>query len=196
MHKDNPKSEAQLPPLQRASLYRVMAQLVLYEADGQLQQQLKRLELVPLFEALAPGVRSWLNAPMDEAELERLASLYAQLFLMGKGSVSLQASHWLEGCPERVEVIDALVHNAEPEGVSALGNLPPDHLGVLLCYLADAYESTSEEIRAMAPRLDGQLLGQWTSKLARALELRTNEPIYLALSGLLYILAPEAETQT
>lgn len=175
-----PEQAHELDATQKEALYLTLAQLFLYEVDTGLQQQLNAIGLGDLLEAMAPGCADWLAQPLDEAETERLACLYADLFLVGKSSISLQASTWLQGEPELAAGIEALVRSADPEAVEALGNLPTDHLGVLLCYLAGSWMSERSETRAMASELTVKLLGGWVEPFAEKLEQLTQEPIYLA----------------
>ncbi len=178
---------------QRAALYRLLAQLFLYEADERLKQAIGALNLAPLLDALAPGSQDWVQKPLDEPERERLACLYAELFLLGRGSLSLQASAWLNEEPERLAGLEKMIRAAEPEGVTALGNLPPDHLGVVLCYLACAYASEAAPTRALAAELDQELLGPWAGRFAAALSARTDEPLYRAAAALLLAMVAHDE---
>lgn len=174
---------------ERAPIDRLLSRILLREPDAELEELLQ-----------ASGLVSRLD---DSLDLEAHAEEFARLFLL-PGGVPPFASAWLEGERERLgaqfvgfvnEALAAL--GREAERAEPWGNLPRDHLALLLDLSANAAASDDPEDQALGEHLCEQAIEPWVGAFARALVAQSRCPLY-RLTGelLLQLHAPDSKDLT
>ena len=176
-----------LEPEAKASLATLVAHLLLHEVDGPTLEVLRQEGVLEVLEKLEPGCRDYLaGREWGPADFDSAAAEYCRLFILPRG-VPPYASAWLGGDPlvagPRVAARAAEVRRALGlEGAG--GNPPDDHLGVLLTFLARAWQAGPAG-EPVARVLTGELLLPWTPAFSEALEREADGPLYRALGSLL-----------
>ncbi len=137
---------------------------------------------------LEPGFRSYIQAgTWDGAALAELAAEFARLFLL-PGGVSPYGASWLQGdegaVPAHLEgeiasLYDELAIRPHDFG---LGNVPSDHIGMLLSLTAVALSVDVEG--DLAARCDA-LLDPWAGSFGANVLAATDAPLYRAAAALL-----------
>ena len=178
-----------LTSAERAPIDLLVSRLLLSELDAALIESLAREEIVAVLERADPEARASLSQPWTRAAEEDAREEYARLFLLPNG-VPPFASAWIEG--ER-EQLGAQLTTFVSRAMTALdrtttdqqGNLPLDHLGLLLELAATASLSHRELDRDMAEHLRKQALGPWVARFGAALRAKARLPLYRAAGTLL-----------
>lgn len=179
-----------LDAVSEAAVHSLLARILLTEMDRSAIDSLCRDEVVDTLEQLRPGCARYLrDTAWDEASLDALAADYCTLFLLPKGVAPFAAS-WLDGDPaiaraeltERInEVLDALQVRPADFG---MGNMPADHIGVLLALHALALQQGGRQLAARSQAL----LTPWAEDFAARLTdhaARIEAPLYEAAGRLL-----------
>lgn len=167
-----------IPSADRATLYRLLAQLLTRAPDEEMFAVLREPAVRAVFEEVEPALRGGFRAEILPDERTE----FARLFLLPRG-VAPYASAWLVGDRERLaaqlaafthQLMEALdVHQTGVEG-----NLSLDHLGLLLAVAAEALDRP--QTVALGVHMETQLLGAWVDRFAEALIARTTRPLYRA----------------
>ena len=158
-----------------AALEALVARLLLREIDEDLVRTLGASGVAEGLEALAGGTLGWLREPWTPTREEQAREEFTRLFLV-PGGVPPLASAWVPGERERLgETFATLVSRAmealgrEPEGSTAAGRLPIDHLGLLLDLVAHAGSASDPSLRKLEPLLR---FGRLRTAYTRSLEYR------------------------
>ena len=185
-----------LPRDDLAAVHLLLASLFLREADAPLLAQLATPDIADVLDLLEPGARAYLQeTDWSEAARDELAAEYARLFLLPKG-VSPYAVSWLPGeegavrarLGDEIGALQAALR-VRPADLG-LGNVPADHIGMLLALAAVALErETAPADGGLAARVHA-LLGAWAPQFAASLLEGTGNPLYRAAARLLQELLP------
>jgi len=180
-------SEPRLSGPERAPFDRLLARLLLREPDAELEVLLRESGLLSRLDEGA-------DQPLD---LEAYAEEYTRLFLLPEGAPPF-ASAWLEGERERLGAqFTGFVHQTlaalgrETERAAPWGNLPLDHLGLLLDLSANAFSSEDPEDHAVGEHLCREAIQPWVGSFARALLAKSRLPLYRLVGTLLLQLHAE-----
>lgn len=176
----------------RGAVCGLLARIFLKEVDAAFAAQLARPEIAEAFEALEPGFAAHAARPWDEAAIDEEAAEYARLFLL-PGGVTPYAAGWMDGdeghvradLANRIGSVHALLE-VEPADFG-FGNVPADHIGMLLALVSLAWER--EPSGGLAARAEA-LLSDWARRFASALHRESDSPLYRAAAGLLRSVAP------
>lgn len=173
-------SEPRLSGPERVPFDRLLSRILLREPDAELEELLR-----------ASGLMSRLDEEGGPLDLEAYAEEYTRLFLLPEGAPPF-ASAWLEGERERLGaqfvsfVNDTLAAlGREAERAAPWGNLPRDHLGLLLDLSANAFASEDPEDHALGQHLCQEAIQPWVGSFARALRERSRLPLYRLAAELL-----------
>ena len=180
-----------LPRDDASALHLLLANLFLREADADLLAQLAKPDIADVLELLEPGSRAWLqDTTWDEPALDELASEYARLFLL-PGGVSPYAVAWMDGEEGNIRarlgdeigsVMEALrVRPAE----MGLGNVPSDHIGMLLALTAVALQTEEAPAGGGLVGRIHDLMRAWAPAFADGLHEKADTPLYRAAARLL-----------
>lgn len=176
-----------------ASAFELAARLVIRELDEPAFEALRSPEVRALLEGLEPAVTAWLDAPWTASRADDEAAAYAELFLIPRPScLSLRVGDWLpedqgDVAARLAEVVAPLGYDPTP---AVAGNLPPDHLGVVLA-LAGALAAHPPS-RSALPRLLARLLAPWIADFEARLREVSVHPLYRAAARLILALTREA----
>jgi len=180
-----------MPDQDVGAIYALLSRVFLKETDAALLHELARDEIAQIGESLAPGFRARIAPPHDdEARLEEEATEYARLFLL-PGGVSPYAAGWMAGeegairadLEERISNLYEVLRLRPAD--FGLGNVPSDHVGMLLALTAAAYGI--EPSGDLANRCRA-LLKPWGATFGETLATTTESPLYRAAGRLLVIL--------
>jgi TorA maturation chaperone TorD len=171
---------ALLSSQERAPIDLLLSRLLLEELDAGLVETLAREEIVEILERVEPAVRASVNAPWTEAREAAAREEYARLFLLPKG-VPPFASAWLEGEREQLgaqltSFVSRVMKVLDRESSDRHGNLPLDHLGLLLELAATASVDPRETHRTVGEHLRAQALGPWVARFGDALRTQARLP--------------------
>ncbi|MEM9491961.1 MAG: molecular chaperone TorD family protein, partial [Myxococcota bacterium] len=177
-------------------LLEIVARLLAAELDEPGLAALAGSELIGAMDELSPGAAAHIGdlAARGPAGVEQAAGAYCALFLV-PGGASPFASAWLGGNPaERGATVTGAVANwMDQLGVSLAsgvwGNLPRDHLAVLLGLRALALTVPPPYGPALAEDIRARALGPWVGRFAAAVCARTDSPLYRAVARLAAALA-------
>ncbi len=167
------------------AIHALLSRIFLKEADAELMTELARPEIADVLEELEPGFAEYVRGPWDDAKLEEEATEYARLFLLPRG-VTPFATAWLEGdegairadLEERIAVLyDALRVRPADFG---LGNVPSDHVGMLLALTSVALQVDSSG--GLAAKCDE--LTSWVPHFAQRVAEESTSPLYRAAGRL------------
>ena len=177
-----------LPASGRAAILSLLSRVLVKEVDEALLVELGRDDVAAVLESLAPGVTAEVaRAVKDEAAREALDVEYCRLFVLPHG-VAPYAVAWAGGeegatradLQSRIGgLMDDLALRPAAHG---LGNLPLDHVGVLLA-LAAVADARGEEDELRAAAFD--LLRPWGLRFAAALDTASRSALYRAAARLL-----------
>ncbi len=177
-----------LPAAGRAAILSLLSRILVREVDGPLLAHLAREEIGGVLEVLDPTVTAEISeAARDETAREALDVEYCRLFLL-PGGVSPYALGWVEGDAgaSRAQLQTRIGGLLDDLGLRpaehGLGNLPLDHVGVLLALAAVATERDpggAAFVEALG------LLCPWGERFAAALGARSNAALYRATARLL-----------
>lgn len=172
-----------------APVYSIAARILLTELDREALEALNEERLLEVLETLRPGCRAYLrDTEWTSDALDDLAAAYCSLFILPGGVVPF-AAHWLPGDAAVArdefavhvnEVLEAL--HVRPSDFG-MGNMPTDHIGVLLALQSVAMERGSPADVERA----GRLLQPWGPVFAAELTRRAagmDAPIYEAAGRL------------
>jgi TorA maturation chaperone TorD len=172
-------SEPRLSGAERVPFDRLLSRVLLREPDAELEELL-----------CASGLMSRLDEE-GALDLEAYAEEYTRLFLLPEGAPPF-ASAWLEGERERLgaqfvsfvnETLAAL--GRETDHAAPWGNLPRDHLGLLLDLSANAFASDDAEDHALGEHFCQEAIQPWVGSFARALRDQSRLPLYRLAAELL-----------
>ena len=168
------------------------------EVDESLLEELAREEISTVLETLDPAVTAEIaEALRDEASREALDVEYCRLFVLS-GGVSPYALGWVggEAGAARAELQTRIGGLLDDLGLrpaeTGLGNLPLDHVGVVLALAAVALERDPDgdvSVEAFG------LLKPWGARFAAALDAESNAALYRATARLLSAVLGEAHPQ-
>lgn len=177
-----------LPATGRAAILSLLSRILVREVDGSLLAQLEREEIRGVLETLDPAVTAEIaEAARDESAREALDVEYCRLFLL-PGGVSPYALGWVGGeeGASRAELQARIGGLLDDLGLRpadhGLGNLPLDHVGVLLALAALTTERDPDGA-ASVEAFD--LLCPWGLRFAAALEATSDAALYRATARLL-----------
>jgi TorA maturation chaperone TorD len=180
-----------LPREDLSAVHLLLANLFLREADEGLLTQLAQPEIADVLDLLEPGAAAYLQETRwNAAALDELAAEYARLFLLPKG-VSPYAVAWIGGeegatrarLGEEIGVLhEALRVRPTDFGV---GNVPADHIGMLLALSAVALQTESTPTEGGLAARVRTLLRPWASQFSAALVEGTENPLYRSAARLL-----------
>lgn len=177
-----------LPAAERAAILSLLSRVIVREADAALLAHLSRPEIADVLERLEPGVGAEIERALAEPTArEDLDVEYCRLFLL-PGGVPPFAVAWTGGEAGTVrarlqaEVGAVLEALALRPGDHGLGNLPLDHVGVLLA-LAAVAEAREPDGPLAAEALG--LLRPWGGRFAAALAETSEAGLYRATARLL-----------
>lgn len=172
----------------------LLARIFLKEVDAELLGELARPEVAEVMEQLEPGFTAYVRGrDWDDAALQELAAEYARLFLLPEG-VSPFAVKWMQGEEGAVRArledqISILYESLRVKPVDfGLGNVPADHIGMLLALTSVALETEpAPKAGGLAARSQA-LIADWAPNFAAEMLEKTENPLYRAAAKLL----PEA----
>lgn len=185
------KCDVPLDGRERAPIDRFLARLLLEELDEDVVTALGAPEIADILELVEPGCRLWLREPWTPARDASAREEFARLFLLPGGAPPL-ASAWIEGEREQLgaqftsfvsRALDASGRQTRHSRV--WGNLPLDHLGLLLDLTASLFSSEEGTGRGIGVHLQREALGPWVGAFGRTLRAKAALPIYRAAGGLL-----------
>lgn len=185
---DSPVND--LDPRSQAALCLLAARLLLREMDEPSRVALLQEGAHLVLDKLAPGCAKYLDAVWSEQEIESAAAEYCRLFLLPGGAPPF-ASAWLaDGTDQGHEVVVQCEAAAEALGLEGTtpDNLPPDHLGVLMIVLAEAWQ-VADAAGQPARVMREELLGPWLDTFLAKLAASTTNPLYSALAGVIRAIA-------
>jgi len=174
----------------RAVVLELCARLFLAELDPEARNALLTPEILDSLELLEPGVAAYLSGDWSEVDWEDAAAEYCSLFLMG-GATAPVASAWIGDEPALAgAATGALVTGwSEQLGLKLAqglwGQLPQDHLTVLVGLLAHALSLPGPLGEALAGDIIGRGLSPWVGSFSEAVLKKTANPLYRALVRLL-----------
>lgn len=187
MHDPQGLSPRALSGPERVPFDRLLSRLLLREPDAEVEALLRE-----------SGIMSFLDEGGGEPlDLEVHAEEFTRLFLLPEGAPPF-ASAWLEGERERLgaqftsfvrETLAAL--GRQTERSAPWGNIPLDHLGLLLDLSANAFASEDPEDRALGEHLCREAIQPWVGSFAQALEAQSRLPLYRGVARLLLELHAE-----
>jgi len=169
------------------AVYALLSRVFLKEADAELMHELARPAIAEVLEALEPGFSAHIQPPWDAARLEEAASEYARLFLL-PGGVTPYAAGWMQGeegairadLEEKIATLyDALRVRPADFG---LGNVPSDHIGMLLALTSVALQVDASGGLAARSRA---LLDDWAPRFADRVHAASEDRLYRAAALLL-----------
>lgn len=169
------------------AVYALLSRIFLKEADAELVRELARPAIADVLETLEPGFAAYVAAPWDDARLEQSAAEYARLFLV-PGGVAPYAAAWMQGeegairadLEEKINTLyDALQVRPADFG---LGNVPSDHIGMLLALTSVALQVEASGGLAAQSRT---LLDDWAPRFADAVIAQANDALYRGSARLL-----------
>ena len=165
----------------------LLARVFLKEADPDLLRALTRAEITEVLELLEPGFTTYVRNAGSERELDELAAEFAGLFLLPRG-IPPYAASWMEGdegtVRARLEDQISLLYQSlqmEPADIG-LGNVPADHIGMLLALTSVALER--EASGGLAGRSTA-LFEAWAPAFAAGVIREAKSPLYRAAARLL-----------
>ena len=177
-----------LPAPGRAAVLSLLSRILLKEVDGPLLAQLGRDDVAGALDALDPGASAEIAAAArDEGAREALDVEYCRLFLL-PGGVSPYALAWIGGevgaarAGLQTRIGGLLDDLGLRPGDHGLGNLPLDHVGVLLALAAVAEERDPRGAQASRA---AALLRPWGRRFAAALEAAAEAALYRASARVL-----------
>ena len=172
----------------RGALHALLSRLFLKELDAPLLRELTRPAIADVLEVLEPGFSAYVAAAVWDAErFEEEAAEYARLFLLPRG-VSPYAAAWMQGDEGaiRADLEERITNLYEVLRVRptdfGLGNVPSDHVGMLLALTAAA-EATDASGDLTACCL--ALLAPWAPGFAARVADESHSPLYRAAGRLL-----------
>ena len=175
----------------QAAVHSLLARILLTEMDRDALVALSNPDVLEILERVRPGCAAFVrDTEWTPAALDALAADYCTLFILPKG-VAPYAASWLDGDPavlrgqltDRInEVLDAL--RVRP-GEFGMGNVPADHVGVLLALHALALEQGGEGLASRSHAL----LAPWVARFGERLAEHAagiDAPLYEAAGRLLH----------
>ncbi len=175
---------------QKAVIFALLGRIFIAELDRESLQALQEQQISSVLEKLQTGCKSYLmNTQWNEQQIELLASEYCHLFILPKKSgLSLKASHWLTNDEaSHLAQLETIISNLDTSLINNYdaGNLPGDHLGVLLYFLSAVYSSDDKEIQKQGDPLATISLLPWIVRFNEKLSQSSSNPLYLASGKLL-----------
>ena len=167
--------DVRLSVREQAPIDLLVSRVLLVELDTELVDVLRQPEIQRVLEAVEPGVGTALQRPWTAAREDAAREEYARLFLLPKG-VPPFASAWIEGEREELgaqlttfisrlmTVLDREIEHGHQ------GNLPLDHLGLLLELSGTAALDEHPTHQRAAAHLQAEALGPWVGQFGRALQ--------------------------
>ncbi len=170
----------------QAALCLLAARLLLREMDEPARAALLEEGAHQVLDKLAPGCAAYLEAPWSEQTIETAAAEYCRLFLLPGGAPPFVSAWLADGTDQGHAVVAQCEAAAEALGLEGPtpDNLPPDHLGVLMIVLAEAWQVADAEGQP-ARVMRAELLGTWLDSFLAKLEALTVNPLYRALGGVI-----------
>ncbi len=171
-----------------APIEALLARVFLKEVDADLVAALAQPALADALEALAPGFRAFVcDRTWDVAAFDDEAAEYARLFLIPGGASPYAASGAAgAGGTVRAALQQEIAVLYETLRIAprafGLGNVPSDHIGMLLSLVSVARQqdrSGGLAAKAMA------LLTPWAPRFAASVADSTRSPLYCASARLL-----------
>ena len=180
-----------LPRDDASALHLLLANLFLREADAELLGQLAQPDIADVLELLEPGSRAWLqDTTWDAAALDELASEFTSLFLL-PGGVSPYAVAWMDGEEGNIRArlgdeIGSLMESLRVRPAEmGLGNVPSDHIGMLLALAAVALQTEQDPAGGGLAGRVHDLMRPWTPAFAETLHEKADSPLYRSAARLL-----------
>ncbi|MDF1663500.1 MAG: molecular chaperone TorD family protein [Planctomycetota bacterium] len=175
----------------RATLLELVAQLLIQEIDNESRDALRHPDIVSVLDKLEPGVKDYLgDGDWTEQQWDECAADFCGLFLSNKNTAPF-ASAWYG---EEASVVGA----AQSELVDAWcgllgisisggpwGNVPKDHIAVLVGLMAHALHVPGPEGEALAQDILERGLDPWVDKFTKAVLGATDNPLYRSIVRLL-----------
>ena len=169
----------------------LLARIFLKEADAELLRELARPEVAEVFEQFQPGFNAYVrDREWSDSALHELATEYGRLFLLPEG-VSPYAVKWMQGEEGAVKArledqISILYESLRVQPMDfGLGNVPADHVGMLLALTSVALETEpTPKVGGLASRSQA-LIADWAPQFSDALLEKTENPLYRAAAKLL-----------
>jgi TorA maturation chaperone TorD len=178
-----------LPPDDLAAIHALLSRIFLREADVALLQELARPAIADVLDALEPGFSDFVRqTDWSERALEDLAAEYAGLFLL-PGGVTPYAAGWQEGEEGTIRatlqgeisaLYDAL--HVRPADFGS-GNIPADHIGMLLALRTVALQTGGPGARAARVMA---LYETWAPHFATGILEKAGTPLYRGAARLLH----------
>ena len=177
---------------ERGAVLGLLGRIFLKEVDAPFAADLAQPAIADVLESLEPGFKAHIEGSWDTARLDEEAAEYARLFLLPKG-VTPYAAGWIAGdegavrgeLGERITTLHALL-GVEPADFG-FGNVPSDHIGMLLALAAVASErDASGDIAEPCV----SLLEPWGTRFADRLATESRSPLYRAAAQLLLAVLP------
>ena len=167
--------------------------LLAVEVDTALVETLRQEPIVTLLDDVAPGTRRWLEL-FDPAQKELADEEFTRLFIL-PGGTPPRAAAWMPG---EIATVGAALSQTVSQVLSVLGrelddglagNLPLDHLAVLLDLAAVADDRDGAEAAhdagGLGPMVFRQLVAPWRKAFGLALLDQAQVPLYRAAASLL-----------
>jgi len=175
----------------------LLARLLLSEPDAELAQLVGTEAVAGILEACEPGTISWVrDFRAGSRVFEDARRDYAALFL-SPGTVSPRAGQWLAdddaASRSAAEAIRTALRRLAlaPANTGAWGELPPDHVALLLAAAAHGLRSPRSDAQHAADELLLAFFDPYAAKLGRELHAHASTPLYRATGALIGELAAE-----
>lgn len=177
----------------RATLLELVARLLIEELDQESRDALRHPDIVSVLDKLEPGVEEYLGSgDWTEQQWDYCAADFCGLFLSNKKTAPF-ASAWMGEEASVVgaahsELVDAWCgHLGISVGGGPWGNVPRDHIAVLVGLMAHALHVPGPEGEALAQDILQRGLNPWVHKFTQAVLGATENPLYRSIVRLLVV---------
>lgn len=181
----------------QAGICDLLARLLLDEPDAELAELVGTEAVSGILEACEPGTISWLRGfNSGSRAFNDAREDYVALF-RSPGSVSPRAGSWLSRDGDASGSAAAAVRSAlarlalAPANVGPWGQLPADHVALLLAAAAHGLRSPRRDSRDAADELLIEFFDPYAARLGRDLHAHARTPLYRATGALIGELAAE-----
>lgn len=175
----------------RATLLELVARMLIQELDQESRDALRHPDIVSVLEKLEPGLEAYLgDGDWTEHQWDLCAADFCQLFLTNKSTAPF-ASAWMGDEPSVVGaaqtqlVDDWCAHLGISLAGGPWGNVPKDHIAVLVGLMAHALHVPGATGEALAQDILSRGLQPWVGRFKDAVLKSTENPLYRSIVKLL-----------